>query len=103
VNEKDFAKIRLRIENEANEKFNELENLVPSLKDVTWESVVRRGTPYEEGLIEIEDKDYDLLVIGSHGRRGVKRFLYGSTAEKMLRNSPISVHVTRNNCTGLKK
>jgi len=34
---------------------------------------------------------FDLIVIGTHGRRGVERFLLGSVAEKVVRSSPIAV------------
>jgi nucleotide-binding universal stress UspA family protein len=33
----------------------------------------------------------DLIVVGSHGRRGVRRALLGSGAEDVLRNSPVPV------------
>lgn len=33
----------------------------------------------------------DLIVIGTHGRTGVARFLMGSTAEKVLRHAPCPV------------
>jgi nucleotide-binding universal stress UspA family protein len=35
----------------------------------------------------------DLLVLGTHGRRGAARFLLGSVAETVLRNAPCSVLV----------
>jgi len=37
----------------------------------------------------------DLLVIGTHGRRGVDRFLLGSDAEQILRLSPVPVLLVR--------
>jgi nucleotide-binding universal stress UspA family protein len=33
----------------------------------------------------------DLVVIGTHGRRGFKRFLMGSDAEQVMRRSPVPV------------
>ncbi len=36
---------------------------------------------------------YDLIVTGSHGRRGVRRFLLGSVAEVTVRHAPCSVLV----------
>lgn len=38
----------------------------------------------------------DLVVIGTHGRRGVGRFLLGSDAEQILRLSPVPVLLVRN-------
>jgi nucleotide-binding universal stress UspA family protein len=37
----------------------------------------------------------DLIVVGSHGRRGVRRFLLGSVAEVTVRHAPCSVLVSR--------
>ncbi|MEP6505450.1 MAG: universal stress protein [Betaproteobacteria bacterium] len=37
----------------------------------------------------------DLLVIGTHGRRGLGRFLLGSGAEQILRLSPVPVLLVR--------
>lgn len=37
----------------------------------------------------------DLIVVGSHGRRGVDRILLGSVAEWVVRHSPCSVEVVR--------
>ncbi|MET0519084.1 MAG: universal stress protein [Burkholderiaceae bacterium] len=37
----------------------------------------------------------DLIVIGTHGRRGVARFLMGSDAEQILRLAPVPVLLVR--------
>ena len=37
----------------------------------------------------------DLLVVGSHGRRGVQHLLLGSVAEKLLRKVVVSVLIVR--------
>jgi len=37
----------------------------------------------------------DLIVIGTHGRRGVRRLLMGSDAEQILRTSPVPVLLVR--------
>jgi nucleotide-binding universal stress UspA family protein len=37
----------------------------------------------------------DLIVIGSHGRRGLDRFLLGSVAEAIVRHAPCSVEIVR--------
>lgn len=38
---------------------------------------------------------HDLLVLGTHGRRGFSRFLMGSVTERVLRQSPAPVLVVR--------
>jgi nucleotide-binding universal stress UspA family protein len=37
----------------------------------------------------------DLIVIGSHGRGGLGRFLMGSVSSAVVRHAPCSVHVVR--------
>ena len=52
---------------------------------------------FEHGSIElvfprwIQENGIDLVVIGTHGRRGVGRLVLGSTAEYIFRNSPCPV------------
>ncbi|MGE0801038.1 MAG: universal stress protein [Lautropia sp.] len=44
---------------------------------------------------QIEDWNADLLVIGTHGRRGIRRVLLGSDAEQVLRRTRIPVLLIR--------
>ena len=37
----------------------------------------------------------DVIVMGSHGRRGLDRLLLGSVAESVVRHAPCSVHIVR--------
>jgi nucleotide-binding universal stress UspA family protein len=37
----------------------------------------------------------DLIVLGSHGRRGIRRFMLGSVAESVARHAPCSVLIVR--------
>lgn len=37
----------------------------------------------------------DVIVIGTHGRRGVRRLMMGSDAEQVVRNSPVPVMLVR--------
>jgi nucleotide-binding universal stress UspA family protein len=54
-----------------------------------------RGRPDRAIVRYIEQNDFDLVVLGSHGRDGVARVLLGSVAEKVVRRSPIPVLVVR--------
>ncbi|ADD68318.1 UspA domain protein [Denitrovibrio acetiphilus DSM 12809] len=95
INENQYKDIKKKIDVEIEEKFSKLEEEIPVLKELEWESYVRRGTPYIESLYEMENGNYDLVVLGSHGEGGFKRIVHGSTAGKILRHSPISVLITK--------
>jgi nucleotide-binding universal stress UspA family protein len=48
------------------------------------------------GLVETaERRGADLIVVGSHGRRGLRRFLLGSVAERTARHAPCATLVAR--------
>lgn len=49
--------------------------------------LVERGTSARSILEAAEDAD--LIVIGTHGRRGFDRLVFGSVAESVLRRSPV--------------
>jgi nucleotide-binding universal stress UspA family protein len=57
--------------------------------------IVRVGSPGAQVLHVLEDDAYDLVVVGSHGRTGIKRALLGSVAEKLVRHAGIPVLVAR--------
>ncbi|QKQ98136.1 universal stress protein [Candidatus Nanohaloarchaea archaeon] len=52
---------------------------------------VTRGIPHQEINDYVEEKDADLIVMGTHGREGVERLLLGSVTEKVLRTSEVPV------------
>jgi nucleotide-binding universal stress UspA family protein len=54
---------------------------------------VREGSPASEILNAAAAADADLIVMGTHGRTGLSRFLVGSTAERVVRTSPVPVTV----------
>lgn len=63
--------------------------------NVEVESVILRGIPAEEIIYFADKNDIDLIVMGTHGRTGMKRFLLGSVAEKVVRHATKSVLVVR--------
>ncbi|MBA2540002.1 MAG: universal stress protein [Deltaproteobacteria bacterium] len=60
-----------------------------------------QGAPWH-AMVELAEADgsFDLIVMGTHGRTGLKRLLIGSIAEKVVRHAPISVLVVRGNPDG---
>jgi nucleotide-binding universal stress UspA family protein len=59
------------------------------------QSFVTPGIPYDEILRLADEKGVDLIVMGTHGRTGLDHVLFGSTAEKVVRKSPVPVMTIR--------
>ncbi len=55
------------------------------------ESLVLRGDIAEEIIKTAEEKEIDLIVMGTHGRKGLEKILLGSVAERVVKNSPCPV------------
>lgn len=53
------------------------------------------GHPGSEIARVAREGGFDLVVMGTHGRRGLRRLLLGSTAEELVRTAPCSVLVVR--------
>lgn len=54
-------------------------------------TAVRRGNPHDDILSYATEEDIKLIVMGTHGRTGVKRALLGSVTENVVRHSEIPV------------
>ncbi|KAA9397275.1 universal stress protein [Haloarcula sp. CBA1130] len=58
-------------------------------------TAVERGPPHSAILDYSDENDIDLVVMGTHGRTGVERYLLGSVAEKVVRTSDVPVLTVR--------
>lgn len=67
------------------------------LKDAGYavEAIIRFGQPAEEILAYAQEAACDLIVMSTHGRSGLGRWVYGSVADKVLRGSQIPVLLIR--------
>ena len=62
---------------------------------VEVKEVLLEGHPSSEIIDFAENNDIDLIVMGTLGKTGLDRFLMGSVAEKVVRNSKVPVLVVR--------
>lgn len=59
------------------------------------EGIVIISDPFE-GILKIaEEKNVDMIVMGTHGRHGVDRMLFGSVAEKVVKHAGVPVLTVR--------
>jgi nucleotide-binding universal stress UspA family protein len=64
-------------------------------ENVEVESVILEGSPAHEIVDFAEKNDIDLIVMGTHGKNAIERFLLGSVAENVVRHSRKAVLVVR--------
>ncbi len=62
---------------------------IRGLPDV--EKTVLKGIPHEEIIKFAANEKIDIIVMGTYGRVGLERFIYGSTAERVVRRAPCPV------------
>ena len=78
----------------ARDRLNEIKKELAA-ENVKAETDVRIGKPYLEITELAKKRKIDLVVLATHGHKGLKHFYLGSTAEKVVRHSPCSVLVVR--------
>lgn len=68
-----------------------LDKLVADRPSASFATMLRTGDPRSVILQTAKAIDADLIVMGTHGRRGVTRALLGSIAEAIVRTAPCPV------------
>jgi nucleotide-binding universal stress UspA family protein len=58
---------------------------------VNAEFRIERGTTWDSILAKLPDEQIDLIVVGTHGRHGLKKIILGSVAEQIFRQAPCPV------------
>ncbi len=66
------------------------------VKDFTnYETFILSGIPYEEIMKKADETKASLIIMGTHGRRGLDHMLFGSTAERVVRGAGCPVLTVR--------
>jgi len=65
--------------------------LAKNLSGIECVKAVRSGRPFVEIINYARKESIGLIVLGTHGRTGLKHMLMGSVAEKVVRKSPCPV------------
>jgi len=73
------------------EVWTKLDSIVPTDAAIEVERCVVEGEPAREILRIANEMGCDLIVMGTHGRRGLTRLLMGSVAEEVVRKSTCPV------------
>jgi nucleotide-binding universal stress UspA family protein len=75
----------------------EVRNLLadPLFNGLEVEPVIVEGEPAAEIAKAVRDYDIDLVTVVTHGRKGLSRALWGSTAEEIIAEAPCPVLIIR--------
>ena len=63
--------------------------------DVECTSTVTTGTAYRSIIDYVDENNIDMVVMGTHGRKGLNRYLLGSVTERVVRTSEVPVLTVR--------
>lgn len=89
--------LRLTMAELREQRKEQMERLIPENWDdsVPIRRMVIEGDPASAVAEFALDHDADMIVAGTHGRKGVARVLMGSTAEKLLREAPCQILIVK--------
>ena len=88
-------KVRETLEETTSNAFKKQIEKFSLSQKINIKTEVAKGIPYNEILYFQKTIDPDMLVISTHGRSGFEEFLFGSTAEKIVRRATCSVLVVK--------
>lgn len=82
-------------EEETRQRGKEALNKLAESFNLEVETIFTKGDPGHEIIRVAEEKNADLIVLGTHGNKGWKRFTLGSVAELVVRHAPCAVLTVR--------
>ncbi len=83
------------LERETKAQMDAIRTKVAGKTNLEIKTIVRQG-PVQDIIIETARKmKIDLLVVGSHGRHGARKFLLGSVSARVVDHSPCAVLVVK--------
>jgi len=83
------------LERQAQDAVDAVEERARSASVPRTETLVDYGLPSDAIRAYVEANGIDLVVMGTHGRSGISRYLLGSVAEHLVRSSPVPVLTVR--------
>ncbi len=86
-----FAVEYARLQDEARALVTKLAHESESKVGIAVKPEFRVGSAYAEVVAFAGEVKADLIVVGTHGRTGLKRAIMGSVAERVVRHAPCSV------------
>jgi len=88
-----------------NNKTKQLKKLCTNAEKsgIHMDSILLRGVNVASNIIDlVNQKEFDLIIMGTHGHTGLRKWLLGSNAEKVVQISPIPVLTVHKNFDKIK-
>lgn len=82
--------LRKELEKRAKKAIKRAERYVKKF-DVEFETMIKEGIPHEEIINMAKKIKAGLIVMGSHGRKGIAKLIEPSISEKTVESAPCSV------------
>ncbi len=95
----DVEKVYSRLEEQASAEMKHLLKAQQVKPLQVYETQCRAFEPAPAIVEYAEEHGIDAIVLGTHGRRGLRRFLLGSVAEEVVRTAPCPVMTLRQDAT----
>lgn len=92
--DEDRNRIAKTLEEETRQLLEKIRKSLSS-KSIEVKTVIRQGDPAEKILETAQKMKVDLIVTGSHGKHGAKKFLLGSVSSKVVDYSRAPVMVVK--------
>jgi len=81
-------------ENIADSVLNFAENLIEEKGLILGDKIKSFGSPVEGILEQLEKHDYDLILLGSHGKKGIQKWL-GSVSRQVISNTQTPIFISK--------
>ncbi|OAG28602.1 universal stress protein [Thermodesulfatator autotrophicus] len=86
--------VKKAFEEEAQKYFEKARKMAES-KNISPSFRIMEGKPWEKIVEAVKNLNCDLIVMGSHGRGSIEKFLIGSCTERVLSEAPCPVLVVK--------
>ncbi len=63
--------------------------------EIILKSLVKEGKPFAEIIRTAIEEEVNIIIMGSHGKGITSEVLLGSTSEKVVRKSPVTVMIVK--------
>ncbi len=74
---------------------NDMRDLAVKMGAPKVDAIMSEGVAFAEIVRVARERNIDLIIMGTHGRTGLKHALLGSVAEKVVRKAPCAVLTVR--------